>query len=83
MFILPHEINVFQLKITWGFDEKYLIDSWEDYLLKYFGSYPKYWFSRSYDTIKLRGAYDKFPDFFRMGTSFIDCTHMKLYSPSK
>ena len=25
----------------------------------------------------LRGAYDKFPDFFRMGT-FIDSTHMKL-----
>ena len=27
--------------------------------------------------IKLQGAYDKFPDFFRMGT-FIDSTHMKL-----
>ena len=27
------------------------------------------------------GAYDKFPDFFRMG-SFIDSTHMKLLSPS-
>ena len=25
----------------------------------------------------LRGAYDKFPDFFRMDT-FIDSTHMKL-----
>ena len=25
----------------------------------------------------LRGAYNKFPDFFRMGT-FIDSTHMKL-----
>ena len=25
----------------------------------------------------LRGAYDKFPDFFRIGT-FIDSTHMKL-----
>ena len=25
----------------------------------------------------VRGAYDKFPDFFRMGT-FIDSTHMKL-----
>ena len=25
----------------------------------------------------LRGAYDKFPDFFHMGT-FIDSTHMKL-----
>ena len=25
----------------------------------------------------LQGAYDKFPDFFRMGT-FIDSTHMKL-----
>ena len=30
----------------------------------------------------IRGAYDKFPDFFHMGT-FIDNTHMKLYSPSK
>ena len=26
---------------------------------------------------QIRGAYDKFPDFFRMGT-FIDSTHMKL-----
>ena len=26
---------------------------------------------------KLRGAYDKFPHLFRMGT-FIDSTHMKL-----
>ena len=25
----------------------------------------------------IQGAYDKFPDFFRMGT-FIDSTHMKL-----
>ena len=25
----------------------------------------------------IRGVYDEFPDFFRMGT-FIDCTHMKL-----
>ena len=25
----------------------------------------------------VRGTYDKFPDFFRMGT-FIDSTHMKL-----
>ena len=25
----------------------------------------------------IRGAYDKFPDFFRMGT-FIDSKHMKL-----
>ena len=32
--------------------------------------------------INIRGAYDKFPDFFRMGT-FIDSTHMKLYSPSR
>ena len=30
----------------------------------------------------LRGSLNKFPDFFRMGT-FIDSTHMKLYSPSK
>ena len=30
----------------------------------------------------IRGAYDKFPDFFRMGT-FIDSKHMKLLSPSK
>ena len=28
-------------------------------------------------TFDLRGAYDKFPDFYRMGT-FIDSTHMKL-----
>ena len=28
-------------------------------------------------TQNIRGAYDKFPDFFRMGT-FIDSTHMKL-----
>ena len=27
--------------------------------------------------VYLRGAYDKFPDFFRMGT-FIDSTPMKL-----
>ena len=31
---------------------------------------------------EVRGAYDKFPDFFRMGT-FIDSSHMKLESPSK
>ena len=30
-----------------------------------------------YTIENLRGAYDKFPDFFRMGT-FIDSTHMKL-----
>ena len=30
----------------------------------------------------LRGAYNKFPDFFRRGT-FIDSTHMKLKSPSR
>ena len=30
----------------------------------------------------LRGSLDKFPDFFRMDT-FIDSTHMKLYSPLK
>ena len=30
----------------------------------------------------LQGAYDKFPDFFRIGT-FTDSTHMKLKSPSK
>ena len=28
------------------------------------------------DLFKIRGAYDKFPDFFRMGT-FIDSMHMK------
>ena len=27
--------------------------------------------------LKVRGAYDKFPDFFCIGT-FIDSTHMKL-----
>ena len=35
-----------------------------------------------YIYIYIRGAYDKFPYFFRLGT-FIDSTHMKLYSPSK
>ena len=30
----------------------------------------------------LQGSLNKFPDFFHMG-SFIDSTHMKLYSPSK
>ena len=30
----------------------------------------------------IRGSLNKFPDFFRMGT-FLDSTHMKLYSPSK
>ena len=30
-----------------------------------------------YQSIYLRGAYDKFPDFFRIGT-FIDSKHMKL-----
>ena len=30
----------------------------------------------------LRGAYDKFPDFFRMAT-VIDSTRMKLKSPTK
>ena len=30
-----------------------------------------------YIYIHIQGAYDKFPDFFRMGT-FIDTTHMKL-----
>ena len=33
-------------------------------------------------TVYLRGAYHKFPDFFRRGT-FIVSTHMKLKSPSK
>ena len=35
-----------------------------------------------YIYIYIRGSLDKFPDVFRMGT-FIDSTHMKLYSPSK
>ena len=35
-----------------------------------------------YTNIYIRGAYDKFPDFFHMGT-FIDSKHMKLSSPSK
>ena len=30
-----------------------------------------------YTCIDIRGAYDKFPDLFCMGT-FIDSTHMKL-----
>ena len=38
--------------------------------------------SNSENKDDFRGAYDKFPDFFRMGT-FIDSTHMKLKSPSK
>ena len=29
-----------------------------------------------YPLVKVRGEYDKFPDFFRIGT-FIDSTHMK------
>ena len=32
---------------------------------------------QSYLEIHIRGAYDKFPDIFRMGT-FIDSTHIKL-----
>ena len=32
--------------------------------------------------LNVRGSLNKFPDFFRMGT-FIDSTHIKLYSPSK
>ena len=35
-----------------------------------------------YIYIYIRGAYDKFSDFFRMGT-FIDSTHMNLESTSK
>ena len=35
-----------------------------------------------YIYIYTRRAYDKFPDFFRMGT-FTDSTHIKLKSPSK
>ena len=33
-------------------------------------------------SVNIRGAYDKFPDFFRIGT-FIDSTHIKLLSHSK
>ena len=36
----------------------------------------------NWDFIYIRGSLNKFPDFFRMGT-FINSTHMKLYSPSK
>ena len=32
--------------------------------------------------ICVQGSLNKFPDFFRMGT-FIESTHMKLYSSSK
>ena len=32
--------------------------------------------------LDIRGAYDKFPDFYRIGT-FIDSTHMKLKFPSE
>ena len=35
-----------------------------------------------FQCVYIRGSLNKFPDFFRMGT-FIDITHMKLYSPSK
>ena len=39
--------------------------------------------SKYFDSLNnIRGSLNKFPDFFRMGT-FIDSTHMKLYSPSK
>ena len=34
-------------------------------------------FSITERNMDIRGAYDKFPDFFHMGT-FIDSTHMKL-----
>ena len=38
----------------------------------------KLFFSRKADScLEIRGAYDKFLDFFRMGT-FIGSTHMKL-----
>ena len=36
----------------------------------------------TYGPIYIRGSLNKFPDFFHMGT-FIDSTHMKLWSPSK
>ena len=32
--------------------------------------------------LALQGVFNKFPDCFRMGT-FIDSTHMKIYSSSK
>ena len=35
------------------------------------------WGTKKIHHMDLRGAYDKFPDFFRMGT-FIDSTRMKL-----
>ena len=35
------------------------------------------WLSLIGEDLDIRGAYDKFPDFFRMAT-FIDSTHMKL-----
>ena len=34
-------------------------------------------FEAGLQALEVRGAYDKFPDFFRKGT-FIDSTHMKL-----
>ena len=34
-------------------------------------------FFKIWTDLNLRGAWDKFPDFFRMDT-FIDSTHMKL-----
>ena len=42
-------------------------------------NYGRYFFRTLYIYIYIyiRGAYDKFPDFFRMGT-FIESTHVKL-----
>ena len=39
--------------------------------------HKKYYAHYFYSYIYIRGAYDKFPDFVRMGT-FIESTHMKL-----
>ena len=41
-----------------------------------------YGYVYSYVCMYIRGAYDKFADFFRIGT-LIDSTHMKLESPFK
>ena len=45
--------------------------------IPYYSDVCIYWVSGM-----VQGSLNEFPDFFRMGT-FIDSTHMKLWSPSK
>ena len=49
------------------------------YIYIYTFTFYRYYIYGVYEYV--RGSLNKFPDFFRMGT-FIDSTHMKLYSPS-